>query len=74
VAGSQAVEQFKQTVMCRPGLEPNSPAAVKFEAADALGISLSPVYNGEMKTREAGKIGGPIGGQMVREMIKMAER
>lgn len=49
----------------------------KFEVARELGIPLSKGYNGDMTTRQAGRIGGHIGGrlggQMVRRMIAMAE-
>lgn len=70
-----ALDRFKQKVMLDAGYitQRTKPADVKFEVAEQQGIALSPVYNGELKTREAGRIGGPIGGQMVREMIKMAE-
>lgn len=50
----------------------------KFEVAQELGIPLSPGYNGDLKSRDAGriggKIGGKIGGHMVRRMIQLAEQ
>jgi len=45
----------------------------KNQVAEELGIPLDKEYNGDLKTREAGKIGGAIGGAKVRELIKMAE-
>ncbi len=45
----------------------------KFEIAEDLGIPLHEGYNGDMTTREAGRIGGRIGGNMVKVMIRMAE-
>lgn len=45
----------------------------KYEIAQELGIPLKKGYNGEMTTREAGKIGGRIGGNMVKVMIRYAE-
>lgn len=45
----------------------------KFELADELGIPLNPAYNGDIKARDAGRIGGRIGGRMVKVMIKHAE-
>jgi len=45
----------------------------KFEIAEDLGIPLHKGYNGDMTTREAGRIGGRIGGNMVKVMIRMAE-
>jgi small acid-soluble spore protein D (minor alpha/beta-type SASP) len=49
------------------------PAAVRYEAAKEQGVSLNKGYNGELSSRDAGKVGGKIGGSMVREMIKLAE-
>lgn len=49
----------------------------KFEVANELEIPLSKGYNGEIKSRDAGRIGGRIGGKiggnMVRKMIEFAE-
>lgn len=49
------------------------PQMAKYEAAKEVGVPLDPKYNGNLSAKEAGKIGGSLGGQMVREMIKMAE-
>lgn len=50
---------------------------MKYEVADDLGIQMNHGYNGDMTTRDAGRIGGQmgghIGGQMVRKMIEFAE-
>ncbi len=50
----------------------------KFEVAQELGIPLNRGYNGDIRARDAGriggKIGGKIGGQMVRRMIQIAEQ
>lgn len=50
----------------------------KFEVAQELGIPLNRGYNGDIRARDAGriggKIGGKIGGQMVRRMIQFAEQ
>lgn len=50
---------------------------MKFEVAGDLGIQMDHGYNGDMTTRDAGRIGGQmggqIGGQMVRRMIEYAE-
>lgn len=47
---------------------------MKFEVADELGITLNPGYNGEIRARDAGAIGGKIGGNMVKVMIRYAEQ
>jgi small acid-soluble spore protein D (minor alpha/beta-type SASP) len=52
----------------------NQPDQVKYEVARTLGVPLQPGYNGQLKAEDAGKIGGPIGGAMVREMIRMAQQ
>jgi hypothetical protein len=49
------------------------PHQAKYEAAKEVGVPLDTKYNGDLTAKEAGKIGGSLGGQMVREMIKMAE-
>ena len=49
----------------------------KYEVAQELGIPLQRGYNGDLTSREAGRIGGHIGGhiggQMVRRMIQLAQ-
>lgn len=43
---------------------------LKFEVADELGIPLKEGDNGDMKARDAGRIGG----NMVRELIREGEK
>lgn len=45
----------------------------KYETAREAGIPLRKGYNGNLTTREAGKIGGKLGGNMVRELVKIAQ-
>lgn len=45
----------------------------KYEVASELGIPLSQGYNGDLRTHDAGRIGGHIGGRIVRVMIRMAQ-
>ncbi|WP_026569517.1 MULTISPECIES: alpha/beta-type small acid-soluble spore protein [Sediminibacillus] len=49
------------------------PDKAKYETAEEQGIDLKQGYNGNIKAKDAGKIGGKIGGNMVKEMIEMAE-
>jgi len=42
----------------------------KFEVANEVGVALNPGYNGELKSKDAGKIGG----NMVKKMIQIAEK
>lgn len=46
---------------------------LKYEIAQELGVPLQPGYNGELTARQAGQVGGKIGGNMVRRMIEIAE-
>lgn len=55
------------------GLKANEIDDVKYEIAEELGIPLSKGDNGELTASQAGKIGGSIGGNMVKEMVKFAQ-
>ena len=70
------LDQLKAQVMKANGYNVNSsqPNNVKYEIADELGIPLTKGYNGNITAEQAGKIGGPIGGNMVKEMVKMAQQ
>lgn len=57
----------------RKVLSPEVMDAFKFEVARDLGIPLQRGYNGDLKAKDAGTIGGHIGGPMVRLMIRYAE-
>ncbi|GAE91069.1 hypothetical protein JCM21714_4 [Gracilibacillus boraciitolerans JCM 21714] len=37
-------------------------------------VSLNQRYNGNIKAKDAGKIGGHIGGKMVRELVKVGQQ
>jgi small acid-soluble spore protein D (minor alpha/beta-type SASP) len=50
-----------------------TPENAKFEAAEETGIPLKKGYNGQLTSHQAGKVGGRLGGSMVRELVKMAE-
>jgi small acid-soluble spore protein D (minor alpha/beta-type SASP) len=73
---SAGVERFKGEVMRQKGyaVPVNEPGNVKYEVAQSLGIPLTQGRNGHLSTEQAGKVGGQIGGTMVREMIRMAQR
>lgn len=72
----RSLDSFKAAVMKQEGfsVNPAQPNEVKYEVAKSLGIPLSPGNNGQLTTEDAGKIGGQIGGAMVREMIRMAQQ
>lgn len=50
-----------------------NPEDAKFEAADEVGVPLKKGYNGQLTSEQAGKVGGRLGGSMVRELVKMAQ-
>ena len=45
----------------------------KFEAAKEVNVPLQKGYNGQLTSKQAGKIGGRLGGSMVKELINMAK-
>lgn len=50
-----------------------NPEDAKFEAAAETGVPLKRGYNGQLTSEQAGKVGGRLGGSMVRELVKMAQ-
>ncbi|RHW29928.1 small acid-soluble spore protein [Oceanobacillus profundus] len=51
----------------------NNPDYVKYEVAKEQGIALKKGNNEDLTSRQAGKVGGSIGGSMVKEMINIAK-
>lgn len=70
-----ALNQLKVDVMKREGyhIPDDDPNQVKIEVANEVGVPLKKGYNGTLTSKDAGKVGGPIGGKMVSELIKMAK-
>jgi predicted exporter len=71
----ESLDQLKATLMKQQGYTTNQskPDDVKYEVAKELGIPLKEGYNGTLTSKQAGKVGGNIGGSMVKEMIRMAQ-
>ncbi|MDB5055544.1 MAG: alpha/beta hydrolase [Bacilli bacterium] len=71
----QGLNAFKTDLMRREGyaVNPSSTDDVKYEVAKELGIPLKPNDNGNLTTESVGKVGGKIGGLMVRELILLAK-
>jgi hypothetical protein len=69
------LDAFKAEVMKKQGysVDPNQPDQVKYEVAKSLGVPLTQGDNGHLTTESVGKVGGQIGGAMVREMVRMAQ-
>ncbi|AOV07086.1 alpha/beta-type small acid-soluble spore protein [Sporosarcina ureilytica] len=72
----EGLNKLKADVMKKQGyrVPKDNPDNVKFEIADELGIPLSKGNNGQITAENAGKIGGSIGGSMVKEMVRMAQQ
>lgn len=66
---------FKGRVMKAKGyhVDHKNPDDVKYEVAEEQGIPLEEGANRQLTSRQAGKVGGPIGGNMVKEMIHLAK-
>ena len=60
----EGIDKLKVRVISQQFGRPIPPEQVKYEVAKQVAVPLSPGYNGELKTKNAGKIGGEIGGQM----------
>jgi small acid-soluble spore protein D (minor alpha/beta-type SASP) len=52
----------------------SDPNNTKYEVAREEGVPLNKGYNGDIKAKNAGKIGGNIGGSMVRELVKLGQQ
>lgn len=50
------------------------PSKTKYEIAKEQGVPLKEGYNGELKAKDAGKIGGQIGGSMVKELVRLGQQ
>ena len=66
-------ESRKELDKLKANVNNSNPDHAKFEIADELGIPFSKDDNGEMTAKDAGKIGGSIGGHMVKEMVRLAQ-
>lgn len=49
------------------------PEQAKYQAAQKLNIPLQHGYNGQLAAKDAGRIGGQLGGSMVKELIRSAQ-
>jgi hypothetical protein len=50
-----------------------APDDVKYEVAKDMGVQLQKGYNGQITSKDAGRVGGQIGGRMVKELIQQAK-
>ncbi|MBP2242032.1 hypothetical protein J2Z40_002605 [Cytobacillus eiseniae] len=70
-----ALDQLKNQVMKNKGykIDQEHPDQVKYEIANEVGVPLQKGYNGHLTSKDAGKVGGQIGGNMVKELVRMAQ-
>lgn len=70
-----SLDQLKAKVMKNEGyqVDKENPDNVKYEVAKEIGVPLKEGYNGRLTSMEAGKVGGKIGGNMVKELVRMAQ-
>ncbi|WP_088040848.1 alpha/beta-type small acid-soluble spore protein [Bacillus sp. EAC] len=64
----KALDELKAKVV-----NASSPENAKFEAAEEVGVPLTKGYNGNLTSQQNGKVGGRIGGKMVKELVRMAQ-
>ncbi|MDN4524686.1 alpha/beta-type small acid-soluble spore protein [Fictibacillus fluitans] len=71
-----ALDELKARVMRDVGytVDPSQPEAVKYEVAKSMNVPLEKDYNGQLTARQAGTVGGQIGGRMVSELIRQAKQ
>ncbi|RZT22260.1 MULTISPECIES: alpha/beta-type small acid-soluble spore protein [Fictibacillus] len=71
----EALDKLKAKVMKEAGynVSEKSPDDVKYEVAKDMGVQLGKGYNGTITSKDAGRVGGQIGGRMVKELIQQAK-
>lgn len=71
-----ALDQLKAKVMKEVGydVDPAHPEAIKYEVAKDVNVPLQKDYNGQLTAKQAGTVGGQIGGRMVSELIRQAKQ
>lgn len=71
----EALDILKADVMKQKGysVSKDNPDQVKYEVASDMHIPLKEGNNGNLTSHQAGKIGGQIGGSMVKEMVRLAQ-
>lgn len=71
----EALDKLKAKVMKEAGynVSEKSPDDVKYEVAKDMGVQLDKGYNGTITSKDAGRVGGKIGGRMVKELIQQAK-
>jgi cephalosporin-C deacetylase-like acetyl esterase len=70
----EGMQHLKETVMKQAGYKTDNHQDVKYEVAKSLDIPLKTRGNGQLTSEQAGKIGGQIGGRMVKKLIELAQQ
>ncbi len=71
----QALNQFKAELLARDDIIPEGtkPSEVSYQVAKGIGVPMKKRDNGNLTTKDAGKVGGQIGGRMVKELVRIAQ-
>jgi hypothetical protein len=74
-----ALDRLKRELMEEEGLisrvaDRREDGALEEEVAHHIGVPLGQGDNGELTTRQAGKVGGAMGGPMVRKLVEIAQQ
>jgi small acid-soluble spore protein D (minor alpha/beta-type SASP) len=71
----EGLDKLKARVMREAGynVSEKAPDDVKYEVAKDMGVQLGKGYNGQITSKDAGRVGGQIGGRMVKELIQQAK-
>jgi small acid-soluble spore protein D (minor alpha/beta-type SASP) len=67
----EGVRSMKNAEEIKPASQPSNPMS---RLAESLGIPYRRGDNGDLKAKQAGALGGAIGGEMVRRLIAVAEQ
>ena len=70
-----ALDQFKQQLLLNEGLihANTNMENISYEVAKEINVPFEKGYNGQLSTHDAGRVGGQIGGRMVKELVRMAQ-
>ncbi|WP_018132375.1 alpha/beta-type small acid-soluble spore protein [Effusibacillus pohliae] len=75
----EALDCLKCQVIQENTADPNvsctvNPNDAKYTVAKQVGVPLAKGDNGELTARQAGKVGGRLGGSMVRRLVELAQQ
>lgn len=71
----EELNEFKNQLLIEDGVIPEGtpPQEVAYRVGKEIGVPIQRRNNRNLTAENAGKVGGQIGGRMVRELVKMAQ-